>query len=254
MEINWTLLSYIVIAIFTIVGFYRGWWREAIIFIFLAVLIFFLLNPDIAQWIILQINDVIDFIWGLIPASFRSIVSTNVDAAFAVETGGGAPQIDPTGGATWIVILMLFLITAILIGRGFLAASMARTGTRYAPTCLGSIFGGVLGALNGLIVLNLVREYLDGRNLPGGALPAEISQAGSNFGVTASNFAIRISDIPQFTILDSFIPWIFIGAGGLLLLILLRNRLRIVKSANGFRKIDRLKPYGYKEIDVKVKS
>ncbi|MCB0167143.1 MAG: hypothetical protein KDI79_23140 [Anaerolineae bacterium] len=254
MEINWTLLSYVLITIFAIVGFYRGWWREAIIFVFLAVLIFLLLNPAIAQLIIEQVNGIIAFIWNLIPAGIRTTFSTWLDSAFAVNTGGGPPQINPTDGATWIVILIIFMVIAILIGRGFLGANLARTGVRYAPTCLGSIFGGLLGALNGLIILNLVREYLDGRNLPGGALPTDISQASGNIGVSASSFALRISDIPQFTILDSFIPWIFVGAGGLLTIILLRNRIRFVKSSQGFRRIDRLKPYGYKEIDVKVKG
>ncbi|MCB9078970.1 MAG: hypothetical protein H6631_15305 [Anaerolineaceae bacterium] len=254
MEINWTMLSYVVIAIFAIVGFYRGWWREAIIFVFLAVLIFLLLNPTIAQWIIEQVNAVIVFIWDLIPGAIKTTLGAWLDAAFAVNTGGGPPQINPTDGATWIIILTVFMVMAILIGRGFLGANLAQTGVRYAPTCLGSVFGGLLGALNGLIILNLIREYLDGRNLPGGALPTDISQASGNIGVSASSFALRISDIPQFTILDSFIPWIFVGTGALLIIILLRNRVRFVKSSQGFRRIDRLKPYGYKEIDVKVKG
>lgn len=254
MEINWTLLSYVVITIFAIVGFYRGWWREAIIFVFLAFLIFLLLNPAIAQMIIEQVNLILGFIWSIIPAAIKPTVSTSVDAAFAVNTSGGAPQINPRDGATWIILLILFMVVAILIGRGSLAANMARTGTRYAPTCLGSVFGGLLGALNGLIILNLVREYLDGRNLPGGVLPTEVAQTSGNIGVTASSFALRISDIPRFTILDSFTPWIFVALGVLLLLILLRNRVRFAKSDKGFRRIDSLKPYGYKEIDVKVKG
>ncbi|MCB0193415.1 MAG: hypothetical protein KDJ65_15820 [Anaerolineae bacterium] len=253
MEINWTLLSYVVIIIFALVGFHRGWWREAIIFVFLAFLIFLLLNPSIAQWIIEQINGVLSFIWDLIPAAFKPTVSTGIDAAFSVDTGGAPLQINPSSGATWIVILIIFMVVAILIGRAFLAANMARTGTRFAPTCLGSILGGLLGAVNGLIILNLVREYLDGRNLPGGVLPSEIAQTSGNVGISASSFAVRISDVPQFTVLDSFTPWIFVGGGGLLLLVLLRNRVRLVKSDKGFRKIDRLRPYGYREIDVKVK-
>ncbi|MCB0177443.1 MAG: hypothetical protein KDI62_04385, partial [Anaerolineae bacterium] len=74
-----------------------------------------------------------------------------------------------------------------------------------------------------------------------------------NIGVSASSFALKISDVPQFTILDSFTPWIFVGSGALLAIILLRNRLRFVKSEKGFRRVDQLTPYGYKEIDVKVR-
>ncbi|MCB0210348.1 MAG: hypothetical protein KDJ52_13510 [Anaerolineae bacterium] len=145
MEINWTLLSYVVITIFAIVGFYRGWWREAIIFVFLAFLIFLLLNPSIAQLIIEQVNGVLAFIWNLIPAAFKPTVSTSIDAAFSVDTSGGPLQINPSSGATWIIILTLFLVVAVLIGRGFLAADIARGGTRFAPTCLG-VYSGAYSA------------------------------------------------------------------------------------------------------------
>lgn len=254
MEINWTLLSYVVIALFGMVGFYRGWWREAIVFVFLAVLIFLLLNPDVAQWVIEQVNAVIAFIWNLIPVSITAAISSTIDKLFAVNTVGGPPQINPTDGSTWIMILVLFMVIANLLGRALLGTSLSRSGIQYAPTCLGSIFGGLLGAINGLIILNLIREYLDGRNLPGGALPTDISQTTGTVGVSASTFALKISDIPQFTILDSFIPWIFVGAGGLLTIILLRNRVRFVKSAKGYRKVDQLTPYGYRELDVKAKG
>lgn len=149
MEINWTMLSYVVIAIFAVVGFYRGWWREAIIFVFLAVLIFLLLNPNIAQWIIEQVNGVIAFIWNLIPAGIKTTLGGWLDSIFSISIGSGPPQINPSDGATWIAILIIFMFTAILIGRAFLGANLARTGTRYAPTCLGSFFGGCWGRLTG---------------------------------------------------------------------------------------------------------
>ena len=38
MQINWMVLTYFVIGLFILNGFFRGWWKEAITLSFLAIL------------------------------------------------------------------------------------------------------------------------------------------------------------------------------------------------------------------------
>lgn len=247
MEINWTVISYFVVGLFALSGFFRGWWREAITFVLLTLLVFLLQQPEVADWLVQTINDFIEFLWGFIPASLRTTASTSLDAALGVDTGG-VPRIDAADPTTWLVFLIITVAVAILISRIILSSNAARDGATYAPTFFGSILGGLLGGFNGFIILNLFREYLDGRNLPGGGLPTEISATSGNIGVSASAFALRVSDVPSFTILDSFIPWILMGIGALLLVILFRSRIGLAKSKEGYRRVDYRRPYGYREI------
>jgi len=100
-----------------------------------------------------------------------------------------------------------------------------------------------------LIIINLVREYLDGRNLPGssGTLPSEITMAGQGGArIATSGISIQATQLPDFTILDSFLPWIIIIAGLFIFWAALINRFG-VSSKDGFRKIDYRDPFGYKK-------
>ena len=41
-EVNWTLLTYLFIALFALGGYFKGWWKEAIVTVFLTVLVLLL--------------------------------------------------------------------------------------------------------------------------------------------------------------------------------------------------------------------
>ena len=47
-EINWSAITYYVIGLFALSGFFRGWWKEAITAFFLGILVFLLRTPDVA--------------------------------------------------------------------------------------------------------------------------------------------------------------------------------------------------------------
>jgi hypothetical protein len=63
MQINWTIVTYIVVGYFAIAGFSRGWWKEAITTVVLTVLILFLQNPGWAETVINAINSLLATIW-----------------------------------------------------------------------------------------------------------------------------------------------------------------------------------------------
>jgi len=238
MEINWTVLTYFVIGLFALSGFFKGWWKEAMTTVFLAILVFLLQNPDLAQRVIDTINGILAAIWSFIPNSLLPAV------------GGAAVQAEAGDANTWLLILILVIAMAIIVGGIMLPSGIRQPGMRYATTPTGSILGGLIGGLNGFLIINLIREYLDGRNLPGIPL-TEIAPTGGGgtVGVASSGVAMRAVDVPNFTILDSFLPWIIIGGGLLILFAVLRNRVGL-HSNKGFRRIDYKVPYGYKLMAV----
>jgi hypothetical protein len=238
-EINVTLLTYFVVIIFAISGFYRGWWKEAITTIVLAFLIFLLQIPDFARNLITTFNTIVITIWEIVPESFKDLLRST----FGIDTSASALQADANSTSTWLTLLILLILGAILINRLFLPGGIRRQGYAYNVTPIGAILGAILGGFNGFILANLILEYLTGRALPGGSPATEIALNDGRAVAIASpgiNF-------PDFTILDSYIPWVIIGLGFLLLVAVLRTRVGI-HSRNGFRRIDYRVPYGYEMI------
>jgi hypothetical protein len=251
-EINWTLITYLVVGLFALSGFFRGWWKEAVTTLFLAILVFLLRVPGVAQALIDLINRIVAFIWGILPDSIQTFLTDFFQRAFGISTTGGVIQADASSGQTWLILMIVFLLIASLIGWLTLPNRVAKPkGTVYVPTPLGSILGGLIGGFNGLLIISLVREYLDGGKLPGGSsLSSEITMTGGGtVGVASSGVSLQATQLPSFTVSDSFLPWIVILVGLLLILAVFRNRIQITTDKNKFRKIESRAPFGYKKYD-----
>jgi len=163
-------------------------------------------------------------------------------------------QFDPSRGSTWVIILILLLAAATLISRLALPGFTNRVpGQYYSVGLIGRVLGLGLGALNGFLILGLIREYLDGRALPGRAAPADtagITVVSSNaFGPAANNISIQTVNMPDFTVLDSYIPWFIIGLGLLIFFAAIKSRVRLESSAAG-RRIAYLPPFGHRVVQV----
>ena len=234
MAVNWTALSLFIIGFFVLIGFFRGWWKEAITTAFLAVLVFLLANPDLAAWLIAGINNVIELVWGWIPNSIQQSLAD----LFQFES---VPLLDASSSTTWMMILIVMLAISIIVGR------FSLSGTGYGVRPLGSIFGGLLGGLNGFILMGLVTAYLQGSSLPGGGgnLPTEIT-AQSGTAVASSGVSIQAFNLPNINFGDSFLPYLIIIIGLAVLVMALKNRVNLVNS-NGYRKFEARPPYGYKK-------
>jgi len=249
MEINWTVLTYFVIGLFALSGFFKGWWKEAVTTVLLAILVFLLKNPTAAELVIETLNRILAAVWTFIPNSLLPTVNATLNNALGVDTSGAAIQANAGDASTWLIILILVIAVATIFGRTTLPGGIIQSGIRYAPTPTGSVLGGLIGGLNGFLIMNLIREYLDGRNLPGGLLTEIAPAGGGSVGIASSGVAIRAVEVPSFTILDSFLPWIIIGGGLLIFLAVLNNRVGL-HSNRGFRRIDYKVPYGYKLMAV----
>ena len=234
MAVNWTTLSLFIIGFFVLIGFFRGWWKEAITTAFLAVLVFLLANPSLAESLISGINKIIELVWGWIPSSLQQ----SMVELFAFKTV--PPQLNAGSSTTWMAILIVMLAISIIIGR------FSLSGHGYQVRPLGSIFGGLLGGLNGFILMGLVTSYLQGTNLPGGGPPATEISAQGGTATASSGVSIQAFNLPNLSLGDSFLPYLIIIIGIAVFIMAMRNRVNVV-SKDGYRSVKARSPYGYKE-------
>lgn len=233
MEVNWTTLSLFIIGFFVLIGFFRGWWKEAITTAFLTVLVFLLAYPSMAESLINGINKVVALVWGWVPDSLQQSM---IDL-FSIKIV--PPQLDANSSTTWMVILIVMLAISIIIGR------FSLSGSGYQVRPLGSIFGGLLGGLNGFILMGLVTAYLQGTTLPGGGPPATEISAQSGTAVASSGVSIQAFNLPNFTLDQSFLPYLIMIIGLAVFIMAMRNRVNLV-SKDGYRSVKAKPPYGYK--------
>jgi hypothetical protein len=238
-EVNWVVLAYFLIGLFALSGFYRGWWKEAITTIFLALLVFLLQVPLLAQLVVEFMNFVLANIWPLLPDFVLDFLQTVV----GLQSGANPPHIQPGSAQTWLIILLLFIGLATIISRSVLPAS----GQQYPPytgyivTYGGSIFGAALGALNGWLIISLVQTYLEGVNLP--------SDGQVKTAVFSDRMLIQAVNVPTATILDSFMPFLFVTIGLIVFIVAVQSRIGI-HHEKGFRRIAYKSPLGHKKFRI----
>jgi len=87
---------------------------------------------------------------------------------------------------------------------------------------------------------------MSGRNLPNALGPAQVARVGGQVaGMATSEVTIQATNLPNFTLMDSVLPWVIIIAGVAIFLTAMNNRGKFSKSKAGFIKIDYKTPYGY---------
>jgi len=239
MQIDWMFLTYLVIGFFALVGFFRGWWKEAITTFALVILVILLQRPDWAATLIDFLNQIIALVWSWVVNLFGTLPWS-------------PSPLDPASSGTWIGILVVLLGLSALIARLALPGAAGQApGRYYTAGLIGRLLGLLMGALNGFLILSLTREYLDGRALPGNTAPqSAIAIAGnSTFGPASTTLTVQAVNLPSFTILDSYLPWLIIGLGLLIFAVALKTRIRVARSQMG-SKIEYVPPYGYRPVEV----
>jgi hypothetical protein len=218
-EINWTTISYCVIGLFALAGFFRGWWKEAITTFLLGGLVLLLQMPEVAYSIIDFINQILATIWSWLPASMQDFMMNTL--------GITSFQIDAGSGQTWLVILIATLAFSIILSHFMLPNQNKRSSGYYAypVTPLGGFFGGLLGGLNGFLIINLVREYLMGSSLPTPGVEEPVTEMAVAGGIASTGVDLTVTDLPTFTQIGEFAAWAVVGLGVLLLLFVLRSRM-----------------------------
>lgn len=213
LNINFEVFFYMVVGLFGLVGFFRGWWKEAVTTGLLVFLLIMLKYPALAATIIERINGIIDLI--------RK--SDAIRAAGAIEPPA---TVDPSQSQFYIILLVVLVLASYFIGKIGMGDA--------AVTAGGRLFGGILGFVNGFIILSLFREYVLRRFLPDSGISAA--------SVTPDNITMTITGVPQTSITDGLTIWILIIGGGLLFLATLSTRFKLTKGS-----ISKQPPPGYKK-------
>jgi hypothetical protein len=215
--IDYNTLALIVVALFAISGYLRGWWREAITTVFLVLLSIFLTQPELARSIIEAINNFITVVWtalsGLLGATLPSTVSI-------ASTTTPPIVLNPENQSLYVVILVVIVLLSYFTSKITLGGRTISFG--------GRIFGGILGAVNGFIAVNLFKEFVVGRLVPGTGVSIQ--------SAAPSTIAVSVSNVPP----DS----VFTGTP-LLVVILLGVFAFALLLANRMTRKGRRVPWGY---------
>jgi hypothetical protein len=211
--LDWSTLAIIVVVLFAISGYLRGWWREAITTIFVVALAIFLTQPDLARSIIDAINNIITVVWNAI----SGLLSGAGVAAAAAEP---PVVLNPENQSLYVIILIVIVLLSYFTSRITLGGRTISFG--------GRIFGGILGAVNGYIIVNLFKEFVVGGLVPGTGVSVQ--------SAAPSTLSVSVADVPPQSVFTG-IP--------LLLVILLGLFAFGLVLANRLTRKGRRAPWGY---------
>jgi hypothetical protein len=185
LTVDYELLLAIVIGAFALGGFLRGWWREGLTTVLLMLLVILLTQPNIVANIIDYLNDLLTLV-GVVTETGGNLTVSNLQAA--ATTAEPPVVINPDNRNFYILVLVVFLIVAYFTSRRSLPSAIGRPGTYFEPSTGARILGAIVGAFNGFIVVNLVKEYIIGRALPGTGILASTA--------APSAVSVQISNVP----------------------------------------------------------
>jgi hypothetical protein len=205
-QIDYTLISYMVIAIFGLVGFMRGWWKEAITSGLLALLLVLLKKPETAAKLVDYIDKIVVFVWGAMQN-----VRTSSDMMAAALPTEEAPVVDPKRYSIYVIILVAAIVASYFFSKIGLTQTMS-AGAR--------IIGAGLGIYNGTVVLTLMREFVIGRFLPGAS---EMSAA----AVAPASVSLEVTSLPQTSYADAPVVYFLIAGGILVFVVAIFSSVRL---------------------------
>jgi hypothetical protein len=133
--------------------------------------------------------------------------------------------INPDDRTVFVIILIIMVLLSYFTSKITLGGRTITIG--------GRIFGGILGAINGFLAINLVnlvKEYIVGRFFPETGLSAQTA--------APDELSIAITNVPPESVFTDTSQLLVIGLGVVILMLLLANRL----TRTGKRR----DPWGYK--------
>ncbi len=208
-EIDFRVLTYIVLGLFALVGFMRGWLREAFTTSLLMALVVMLTQPALAQRIIKIVSQIIKaflaaFLRRASPAQVSGVNRT-IGSLFNVENPYGL-----------MIMATIFLI--------FVSYTFGRKGLdegKLSP--LSRLLGGTLGAVNGFIAVSLIREYLLtrlGLSVPGRLLAAAEAVKAAQ---AAKPISVGIQNLQEWSLTSGLIPYALLIFGFVVFVFFLRE-------------------------------
>jgi hypothetical protein len=213
--VDYAVLMGMVIALFGLVGFFRGWWKEGLTTGFLTLLVVFLKFPGLAALVVNTVNKILKLLYIIVVAHSLDIERI---AEVAKEITEIPIRIDPGDYRVYIFGLIGVLIVSYLFGK------IGINRTVISPNLLGALLGAIFGLLNGFTVISLVREYTVGRYLPGVTAQAAAEAA------TITTIALTVKEMPTPNVVEGWLPWLIVVIGMLILFAVLATRVSVERS------------------------
>jgi hypothetical protein len=204
-QIDYPMFATMAVGLFGLVGFMRGWWKEAITTGLLTLLLLLLKKPDVAAGLINSIDSIVVAAWNALRPILESTAGT-VSAVAAEEP----PVIDPKRYSIYVIILVLAVVASYFFSKIGLTQTLS-AGAR--------LLGGGLGVYNGYVVITLLREYVIGRYLPGAG---EMAAAAPPTAIS-----IEVANLPQASLADAPTVYFLIAAGGMVFLVAVATAFRV---------------------------
>ncbi len=199
-QVDYTVLAYMIVGVFGLVGFFRGWWKEAITAGLLTLLLVMLTVPNMATVIVNALNTAVDTVWNFIQS-----IRQSSPAVASVAQVGAPPDVTPQNYWVYVFILVGLVIASYFFGKIGLTQGLS-AGSR--------LLGGVVGFYNGFVAVSLLREFVIGRYLPG-------ASAAAARATPPSTVSVQVMNLPQASATDQPTVFILIAVGFLLFIIAL---------------------------------
>jgi hypothetical protein len=199
-QVDYNVLAYMIVGVFGLVGFFRGWWKEAITAGLLTLLLVMLTVPAVATVIVNALNTVVDTVWNFIQS-----IRQSSPAVASVAQVGAPPDVNPQRYWVYVIMLVVLVLASYFIGKIGLTQGLS-AGSR--------LLGAIVGFYNGFIAVSLLREFVIGRYLPG-------ASAAAASATPPSTVSVQVMNLPQASATDYPTVFILIAVGFLLFIIAL---------------------------------
>ena len=229
LEIDYDTLMFVAIGAFALTGFLRGWWREGFTTLLLLMLVVLISQPDIIDTIIEYLNNLGEVLGLVVETRGEISVASLQDASATAEP---VLELDPSNRNIYIILL----IGVILVS--YFGSRLTLPGTKYDgisfdPSVGARISGALIGAFNGFVIINLFKEYVIGRQIPGTGIGAA--------SVAPSTLSVQIAAVPSENVFSGTSLALIIGVGVIIVIFLIsRVELHTKPKVNP--------PLGYKQM------
>ncbi len=209
LQIDYVVLMYMVTGVFGLVGFFRGWWKEAFTAALLTFLLFLLKRPEKVDNVIGVLNQIVAVVLQLVGAVLMGTGMVEVQSQAESE-----PVLNPENYSTYVIVLIIFILLSYFLGK---------MGLTDRVSAGGRILGAGLGFYNGYLIISLMREFVLAPFLPGTVEQASDIAATS---ATPGNVQIQLTNLTPNSLLQPPTLYIMFAAGFFLFFIALFSGLK----------------------------
>jgi hypothetical protein len=203
--VDYMTILYMVMGLFALVGFFRGWLKEGVTTFFLGLLTVILTNPELAEVVFDYVNGIIKLIWIVLETGGR----LDVEALSAAAATAEPPiSLDPQNYKLYVGVLILLVALSYMTGKFTIAAPLSP---------FSRLFGGGLGLFNGFLVISLAREYITGLFLEKGPITAE---------AVPEQISIQVTGMPRQSLLIGYFPMILVTVSLIMFVLVVTNVLK----------------------------